>query len=175
MQDLVIDGEAGLDPSIDEEARRAFRNALGQFCTGVTAITALSPDNERIGITVNSFSSLSLDPPLILWSIAHTTPSFAFFAPGDPFAVNVLATDQQALAMKFAQSGADKFEGVDVHEGRRGVPLVTGCVAYLECDVDARHPGGDHDIIVGRVHRVFNVGKAPLLFHGGAFQSLPRP
>lgn len=172
MDDLTIEGDSGLDPSVDEEARRAFRDALGQFCTGVTAITGLSAEGERIGMTVNSFSSLSLDPPLILWSIANTTPSFHCFAPGDPFAVNVLASDQQALALQFAKSGTDKFVGVAVQSGRCGVPLLTGCVAYLECDVDARHPGGDHDIIVGRVRRVYNVGKEPLLFHGGAFQSL---
>ncbi len=171
--DLTIDGESGLDPSTSAEARRSFRDALGQFCTGVTAVTTISPDNEWVGITANSFNSLSLDPPLILWSIARTTPSFDLFGTGDPFVVNVLSAEQEELAMQFAQSGADKFKNVKTHPGLRGIPIIDGCVAYLECDVEARHPGGDHDIIVGRVRRVFNLSKAPLLFHGGAFHSLP--
>lgn len=170
--DLAIDGEVGLDPSVDDNARLAFRNALGQFCTGVTTITTIAPDGEQIGITVSSFNSLSLDPPLILWSIAEETPSFNCFAVGDPFVVNVLAGDQQSLAMQFAQSGSDKFSGVKTQPGLRGIPIIDGCAAHLECEVEARHAGGDHDIIVGRVHRVFNLRKAPLLFHGGAFHSL---
>jgi 3-hydroxy-9,10-secoandrosta-1,3,5(10)-triene-9,17-dione monooxygenase reductase component len=115
---------------------------------------------------------LSLDPPLILWSIANDTPSFECFRIADPFVVNVLAADQEPLARKFAQSGSDKFSGVQVQAGLKGIPIIEGCVAHLECEVDARHPGGDHDIIIGRVHRVFNLRKAPLLFHGGAFHSL---
>lgn len=171
--DLTIGGEVGLDPSVDDDARLAFRDALGQFCTGVTTMTTIAADGEQVGITASSFNSLSLDPPLILWSIADETPSFKCFTVGDPFVVNVLAADQEPLAMKFAQSGADKFNGVKTEKGLRGIPIISGCVAHLECEVEARHPGGDHDIIVGRVHRVFNLRKAPLLFHGGAFHSLP--
>lgn len=167
-----IGGDSGIDPSVDADTQRAFRDALGQFCTGVTTITSLAEDGEPVGMTVNSFSSLSLDPPLILWSIANSTPSFDCFMQGEPFVVNMLAEDQQALALKFAQSGANKFDGVETLSGAQGVPIIPDCVAYLECTVDARHPGGDHDIIVGLVKRVFNFGKAPLLFHGGAFHSL---
>ncbi|MBT6961930.1 MAG: flavin reductase family protein [Rhodospirillaceae bacterium] len=110
--DLTIGGEVGLDPSVDDDARLAFRNALGQFCTGVTTMTTIAPDGEQVGITASSFNSLSLDPPLILWSIADDTPSFDCFTVGDPFVVNVLAADQQPVAMKFAQSGPDKFASV---------------------------------------------------------------
>lgn len=170
---MVLEGEVGLDPSKDDDTRRAFRDALGQFCTGVTTITTVSQAGEPVGITASSFNSLSLDPPLILWSIADITPSFDCFSKGEPFVVNVLAAEQEDLAMKFAQSGTDKFDGVSTRPGLRGIPMIDGCVAYLECEVDARHPGGDHDIIVGRVHRVFNLRKAPLLFHAGAFHSLP--
>ena len=171
--DLTIGGEAGFDPAASVESQTAFRNALGQFCTGVTAITTIAPDGEQVGITVNSFNSLSLDPPLILWSIANSTPSFTCFQENDPFVVNVLAADQESLAMQFAQTGSDtKFDGVKTHAGLRDVPIIDGCVAYLECEVDARHPGGDHDIIVGRVRRIFNLRKAPLLFHGGNFHKL---
>jgi flavin reductase (DIM6/NTAB) family NADH-FMN oxidoreductase RutF len=168
---LAINGIRGLDLTVDDETRREFRKTLGQFATGVTVMTTLTPKGEYVGLTVNSFNSLSLEPPLILWSIANTTPNFACFRLHDPFAVNVLSGDQEELARQMAQPSADKFTGVPVHEGRAGVPLLDGCIAYLECDVWARYPGGDHDIVVGNVQRIFNIGKAPLLFHGGAFRS----
>jgi len=170
--DLLIEGRAGVDPSGSEDARREFRNTLGHFATGVTCMTTLSPKGEPVGITVSSFNSLSLDPPLILWSIAQYSASFACFQVGDPFAVNVLSAEQEPLATQFALAGGDKFGGVSVHEGLGGVPLIADCVVYLECTVEARYPGGDHDIIVGRVRRIFNIGKAPLLFHVGALRTL---
>lgn len=166
-----IGGMRGVDPAGDEASRKEFRRALGQFATGVTVMTTVSDTGERVGLTANSFNSLSLDPPLILWSIARGTPSFDNFRVKDPFAVNVLASGQEALARQLAQSSPDKFRGIDVHEGLAGVPLIVGCVAYLECQVWARYPGGDHDIVVGHVQRVFNIGTAPLVFHGGAFRS----
>jgi len=169
--DLSIDGRTGMDPAGSEEARRQFRNALGHFATGVTCMTTLSSCGEPLGITVSSFNSLSLDPPLILWSISNTTASFTAFQVGEAFAVNVLSADQEHLAMKFAQPGGDKFVGVNVHAGLSGVPLIEGCVVYFECTVAARHPGGDHDIIVGRVRRTFSIGTKPLLFHGGALRT----
>lgn len=164
-------GDEGVDPSHSDEARRVFRRTLGQFATGVTVMTALAAHGERVGMTVNSFNSLSLDPPLILWSIANTTPAFRHFQINDPFCVNVLSAGQEAWARQMAQSAADKFAGIDVRQGRGGVPMLEGCVAYLHCDVWARYPGGDHDIVVGHVRQVFNSGKAPLLFHNGAFRS----
>jgi len=163
--------EGGFDPSVDDNARRSFRRTLGQFATGVTVMTALGPNRERVGMTVSSFNSLSLDPPLILWSIANTTPAFRHFQVKDPFCVNVLSAGQESWARQMAQSATDKFLGIDVKDGRHGVPIMDGCVAHLECDVWARYPGGDHDIVVGHVQRVFNTGKAPLLFHNGAFKS----
>ena len=168
---LLIEGNAGIDPCGSDEARRHFRNTLGHFATGVTCMTTLSPTREPVGITVSSFNSLSLDPPLILWSIAASGASFPAFQVGDPFAVNVLSAEQEALAMRFAKAGGDKFGGVEVHNGLDGVPLIAGCVVYFECTVAARYPGGDHDIIVGRVRRIFNIGKTPLLFHGGALRT----
>ncbi len=170
--DLLIEGRAGLDPSGSEDARREFRNTLGHFATGVTCMTTLSSRGEPIGITVSSFNSLSLDPPLILWSIAHSSASFACFNVGNAFAVNVLSAEQEQVATKFALAGGNKFGGVNVHEGLSGVPLIADCVVYLECTVEARYPGGDHDIIVGRVRRIFNIGKAPLLFHVGSLRTL---
>ncbi|MDX2144629.1 MAG: flavin reductase family protein [Rhodospirillaceae bacterium] len=166
-----IDGAAGINPAEGEDAQREFRRTLGQFATGVTAMTTRAPDGAPVGMTVSSFNSLSLDPPLILWSIARSTPSFGYFQVGHDFAVNVLSADQEAVARRLAKSSADKFDGISARTGLGGVPLIDGCIAYLECNVWARYPGGDHDIIVGRVRRIFNIGKAPLLFHGGAFRS----
>lgn len=167
-----IEGFAAIDPSGGAEAYRNFRNALGQFATGVTVMTGLSPAGERFGITVTSFNSLSLDPPLILWSLAREGGSFACFQPSDAFAVNVLAADQERLAQNFAKVGIPKFDGVETHSGLDGVPLLGGAVAYFECLVNARYPGGDHDIVVGRVRRLFNIGKRPLLFHQGVLRPL---
>ncbi len=178
LPELVIDGQAGIDPSGSEAARRQFRDTLGHFCTGVTAITTLVPGSgDWVGITASSFNSLSLDPPLILWSLAKDSLSFACFQPGSPFAVNVFSAEQESLAVQFAQpymqrGGRAKFKDVPVHLGLDGVPLIQGCVVYFECATEARYPGGDHDIIVGRVRRIFNIGKAPLLFHAGGFKPL---
>lgn len=172
---LVIQGRAGVDPASGDEACRQFRDTLGQFATGVTVVTTHAPGGGHIGITATSFNSLSLEPPLILWSLARATNSFECFQAGDPFAVNVLSADQEYLALKFAQVGGDKFEGVDVICGLDEVPLIEGCVVYFECLVEARYPGGDHDIIVGRVRRIFNIGNAPLLFHCGALRPLIDP
>lgn len=163
--------EHGINPAADDGARKEFRKTLGQFATGVTVMTTLGPAAEPVGMTVSSFNSLSLAPPLILWSIARSTAAFDRFQLQDAFAVNVLAVGQEAWAMQMAQSGKDKFRGIDVRTGLRDVPLIEGCVAYMECDVWARYPGGDHDIIVGHVNRILNTGKAPLLFHDGAFRS----
>jgi flavin reductase (DIM6/NTAB) family NADH-FMN oxidoreductase RutF len=169
---LLIDGQAGMEPSGSDDAKRMFRNTLGHFCTGVTCMTTLGKAGEPIGMTASSFNSLSLDPPLILWSIANNSTSFGCFQVGDAFAVNVLAEGQNDIAMKFAKTGGDKFQGVAVHQGLSGVPLIDGSVVYFECTVDARHPGGDHDIIIGRVRRIYNIGKKPLLFHSGALKTL---
>lgn len=169
---LTIDGRAGEDPNAGVDAQRNFRNALGQFATGVTIMTGLSPSGERFGITVTSFNSLSLEPPLILWSLGRDGGSFACFQEGSAFAVNVLADDQEEIAHRFALVGVPKFEGIETYAGLDGVQLIAGAVAYFECTVGSRYPGGDHDIVVGRVRRIFNVGGAPLLFHRGVLRAL---
>lgn len=135
-------------------------------------MTGLSPAGDPVGITVTSFNSLSLEPPLILWSLGRDGGSFACFQVGTAFAVNVLSGDQESLAQKFARVGIPKFDGVETYHGMDGVPLIVGCAAYFECRVDSRYPGGDHDIIVGRVRRLYNVGTNPLLFHRGALRPL---
>lgn len=170
-EELLIEGRAGIDPGGSEEARRAFRDTLGHFATGVACMTTRAERGDPVGITVSSFNSLSLDPPLILWSFGKTSASFACFQVGQAFAVNVLSAEQESVARNFARAGGDKFAGVDLHTGLGGVPLLAGCVVYFECTVDARYPGGDHDIIVGRVRRIFNIGKHPLLFHVGSLRT----
>jgi flavin reductase (DIM6/NTAB) family NADH-FMN oxidoreductase RutF len=152
--------------------KRQFRNLLGQFATGVAVITGSMPEGRRIGVTVNSFSSVSLDPPLVLWSIATESPNLAAFGPDAVFAVNILASDQEEVARQFARSGEDKFQGLGVRHGLEGVSLLEGCVAYLECRVQAHYDGGDHVIILGAVHRYINLERDPLLFHRGSFHRL---
>jgi flavin reductase (DIM6/NTAB) family NADH-FMN oxidoreductase RutF len=171
-ESLSIEGHAGIDPSGGADAQRSFRNALGQFATGVTVMTGLSPSGDRFGITVTSFNSLSLEPPLIMWGLGRDGGSFACFQQGSAFAVNVLSGTQEPLAQKFARVGIPKFDGVETRAGLDGVPLLAGAAAYFECLVSARYPGGDHDIIVGRVRRLFNVGRDPLLFHRGVLRPL---
>lgn len=157
-------------PGDDAPSRRRFRSMLGQFATGVAIITTVDDGGAQLGVTCNSFTSVSLDPPLILWSIAKSSLSGPAFTDGKAFAVNVLEASQEDLAMRFAKTGADKFAGVSWHEGLEGVPLLGGCVAYMECRVDARYPGGDHEIIVGAVERYVNLALDPLLFHSGEFR-----
>lgn len=161
-------------PGPSDADKRQFRNLLGQFATGVAVITGTGPDGRRIGVTVNSFSSVSLDPPLVLWSIATESANLAAFGLDTVFAVNILASDQEKVARQFARSSDDKFSGLDVRPGLEGVPLIEGCVAYLECRVQAHYPGGDHVIILGAVHRYINLERDPLLFHCGTFHSLTK-
>ena len=147
-----------------------LRNCLAQFGTGVTVIT-LKHDAVPMGMTVNSFASLSLDPPLILWSIRRQAKCSALFAPGVDFNVNILAANQLEAAHVFASSasGAEKFAAVSWSEGRSGVPNLDGTLASLECCCEAVHEGGDHLIIVGRVMNLICAGGAPLLFVQGTF------
>ena len=171
-RDLEIAGHSGIDPADDAGEHRDFRGALSQFATGVTIMTAISPAGDPFGITVTSFNSLSLEPPLILWSLAQDGGSFACFQTGTAFAVNVLSSGQENLARQFARVGISKFDGVETYQGLERVPLIVGCAAYFECGVESRYPGGDHDIVVGRVRRLFNVGGSPLLFHAGVLRPL---
>lgn len=147
-----------------------FRSALGRFVTGVTVMTARAPDGRLAGMTASSFNTLSLDPPLILWSIALKSPSLEVFREAGRFAVNILAQDQQALARRFSHAAADKFAGVEIHDGLGGAPLVAGAVAHLECELAARYPGGDHEILIGRVVRArAEAALAPLVYCRGQF------
>lgn len=152
-------------PKPGEERR--FRTALGQFTTGVTVVTALGPEGP-VGITANSFSSLSLDPPLVLWSPARASRRFAAFVDAAHFAIHVLAEDQFALGRHFALQGLD-FDLPDVLANDAGVPILPGCLARFECRREAVHDGGDHAIVVGRVLRVSTRPGAPLVFSAGRY------
>lgn len=148
---------------------QTLRNALGQFATGVTIITACTARGERVGLTANSFNSVSLDPPLVLWSLSLYSPSLLAFQHCSHWAVHVLSASQEALSQRFASSGIDRFAGLEMRDGLGGAPLLDGCVARFECRNEARHAGGDHMIFVGQVERFDNFGGAPLLFHGGRY------
>ena len=152
---------------------RDFRDALGSFATGVTVLTALAADGEPVGVTISSFNSVSLEPPLILWSLSCTSPRLEDFRHASHYAVNVLAADQQWLSDCFAYRENDCFGAVGVTAGLAGVPLIGGCSAWFECSSEAQYPGGDHLIFVGRVRR-FARGEAvePLIFHAGRYREL---
>jgi len=147
-----------------------FRTALGMFATGVTIVTARSPEGALVGLTASSFNSVSLAPPLVLWSLAQTASTMTAFAKGSHYAINILAADQQALALRFASRTADRFADVDFSIGQTGAPLITGSVASFECFNRSQYVEGDHVIFVGEVeHCSCSAGAAPLLYHGGKF------
>jgi len=146
-----------------------FRHALGVFATGVTVVTTKEPAGTYKGLTVNSFSSVSLDPPLVLWSLARNSANMPAFASAAHFAVNVLAADQESLSSHFAISGDDRFDGVPFDEGLGGAPLLAGCVARFQCETRHRHEGGDHLIFVGEVLAFDTDDRPALLFHKGVY------
>jgi flavin reductase (DIM6/NTAB) family NADH-FMN oxidoreductase RutF len=147
-----------------------FRSALGMFATGVTIVTARAADGTLIGLTANSFNSVSMEPPLVLWSLARAAASLAAFSTGSHYAINILAADQQELAKRFASKSADRFANVGHVQGAGGAPLLSGAVATFECFNRSRYEEGDHVIFVGEVERCsFQAGASPLLYHGGKF------
>lgn len=149
---------------------REFRAALGTFATGVTIVTARTAQGVLVGLTANSFNSVSLTPPLVLWSLARAAGSMAVFSAGSHYAINVLAADQKALAERFAAKGADRFSGVGFELGAGGAPLLHGAAATFECFNRSRYDEGDHVIFVGEVeHCATRPGASPLLFHGGRY------
>jgi flavin reductase (DIM6/NTAB) family NADH-FMN oxidoreductase RutF len=147
-----------------------LRGALGQFATGVTIITTREAGGRPVGLTANSFNSVSLEPPLILWSLARRSSSLPAFVAGAHFAVNVLTAEQRPLAERFASKAADRFEGVAWRAGVGGAPVLDGTAAVFECRHHSHHEAGDHVIFIGQVERCERrLGAAPLVFHGGRF------
>jgi flavin reductase (DIM6/NTAB) family NADH-FMN oxidoreductase RutF len=148
---------------------RDFRSALGTYATGVTIITAAGPDGKPYGLTCNSFASVSLNPPLVLWSLVVYSSSLTVFQNASHFTVNVLGASQQALANKFAKSSDDKFTGVDWTPGLGNAPVLAKSVANFQCRSVNRYYGGDHVIFLGAVEAYTYNAKEPLLFARGAF------
>lgn len=152
-----------------------FRAALGMFATGVTIVTARDAQGGRIGLTANSFNSVSLAPPLVLWSLSRRAASLPAFSEGSHYAINILAADQHDLAVRFSSKVVDRFAGLAFHEGSGGAPILAGAAAVFECFNRSRYEEGDHVIFVGEVERcAHRAGAQPLIFHGGRyFTELP--
>lgn len=148
---------------------REFRRALGNFATGVTIVTAATTDGQKVGVTANSFNSVSLDPPLVLWSIDKRSGSYPVFAQASHFAVNILAADQTDLSNQFARPKDDKFAGITHRTGAGGAPLFDGCAACFQCENYQQIDGGDHWIMIGKVIAFDDLGRAPLLYHQGTY------
>ncbi|HEV2301606.1 MAG TPA: flavin reductase family protein [Stellaceae bacterium] len=148
---------------------RDLRNALGCFGTGVTIITARSRDGKLVGLTANSFTSVSLDPPLVLWSASLYAQSLSSFQEGSHFVVNILAADQIPLSQRFARQHEDKFAEVDHIIPESGAPVLIGAAAHFECRNEYRHYGGDHIIFIGHVERYAYTDKPILLFCRGKY------
>lgn len=152
---------------------RTFRDTLGLFVTGVTVITTVTEQGEPVGITANSFNSVSLDPPLVLWSVGLNSRSLAAFEKAEHFAVHILREDQAALSQRFAKSGTDKFKGLTIKPGASNIPLLQDCAARLECTKYSQHEAGDHIIFVAKVERLASDPDAmPLVYHGGRYAEL---
>lgn len=148
---------------------RQLRDALGRFPTGVTVITTRTPEGKLEGLTANSFAALSLDPPLVLWSINRRSPSVAGFLQSGHFAINVLSAAQSALSHRFATPQSNKFKGVGFELGLGGPPLLDGVLARFECRTQDTVEGGDHLLFVGRVHKISYGQGEPLIFSSGRY------
>jgi 3-hydroxy-9,10-secoandrosta-1,3,5(10)-triene-9,17-dione monooxygenase reductase component len=165
MKDKAFTMPSSAASTID---RKEFRNALSAFATGVTIVTTRH-ESVDVGLTANSFNSVSLEPPMVLWSLGKTSLSLAHFAGSGHFAVHILSDNQEALSVRFATRGTDKFGGMDFQRGHHELPLLTGCVARFQCRKLFEYEGGDHVIFVGEVIAFDHVAKRPLVFHGGRY------
>jgi flavin reductase (DIM6/NTAB) family NADH-FMN oxidoreductase RutF len=152
---------------------RELRNVFGAFATGVTVITTKDTAGKPFGLTANSYTSLSLDPPLVLVCVDKKVDCYACFDQSKIFVVNILSEGQDRLSTRFATKGIEKFEGVAVRQGNLGVPLLDGAVAHIECTLVSAYEGGDHTIYVGEVQTASASGDRPLLFFKGKYNRLP--
>jgi len=152
-----------------------FRQALSQFATGVTIITTRLPDGRFLGLTASSFNSVSLEPPLVLWSLNQRANSMPVFSGNSHYVINVLAADQAEIANQFARPGEDRFKGIEYTLSATGLPVLSGVAAWFECHNRSRYPEGDHVIFVGEVEACDVSPKEPLVFHGGRFLSTWQP
>lgn len=154
-------------------APKALRQVLGSYPTGVAIVTTRAADGRGVGLTINSFASLSLAPALVLWSLVDRSPNLGAFREAGRFAISVLADGQQALAQRFATPSIEnKFDGVAVREAPEGLPVIEGAIATLVCSIEQCSPTGDHLLFIGRVLRMDRRDGEPLVFHGGRFASI---
>lgn len=153
---------------------RKLRQALGQFATGVTIVTTAGENEEPIGITANSFNSVSLDPPMVLWSLSKDAYSKSAFCSAEYFCVHVLTSTQRELSERFARASEDKFADLEWSKGLGAAPLLHEYVAQFECRTTNQYPVGDHIVFVGEVVRFAKTNKRPLVFHGGAYAHAER-
>lgn len=154
---------------------RDLRDVLGCFATGVTVVTTLGDDGAPLGLVVNSFSSVSLDPPLVLWSIGLESPSRPAFIRHPGFAINIMGADAKEKTMQFARPSENKFAGIDWEPGQHGVPVLADAIATLECETHKRIECGDHEILIGKVLQIDRNEGNPLLFHRGQFADIGAP
>lgn len=160
----------GASPAIDS---RALRNTLGRYATGIAVVTAIDPDGKPVGLTVNSFAAVSLEPPLVLWSLALSSHNLEAFRQASHHCINVLAADQVDISNRFATWPVDRFAGLEWHAGVGGAPRLEGCCARFEVKNDIQYPGGDHLIFVSQVERFDEASHLPpLVFHGGRYRHL---
>jgi 3-hydroxy-9,10-secoandrosta-1,3,5(10)-triene-9,17-dione monooxygenase reductase component len=151
---------------------RRFRDVFGHFATGVTVVTAMD-GSEPVGLAANSFTSLSLDPPLVLFCVARSSTTWPRIERARTFAVNILGEDHEAVSRLFAERGADRFAATPWHSGVSGSPVLDDAIAYIDCSFEAEHPGGDHRIVVGRVVDVdMREGARPLIFYKGSYSRM---
>ena len=146
-----------------------FRRALAQFATGVTVVTTSTPDGTPVGVTVNSFNAVSLEPPLVVWSLALVASTHPVFRDCPRYLVHVLSGGQLEVARRFAQRGVDRFAGLAWHRNDAGLPQIDGCVACFECVHRNRHVEGDHLVMIGAVERLESRGGTPLIFHDSRY------
>jgi flavin reductase (DIM6/NTAB) family NADH-FMN oxidoreductase RutF len=156
-------------PDVDA---RALRRVLGRFATGVTIVTCLDAEGRPVGLTANSFNALSLDPPLVLWSLRLSSPSLPAFVAAAHFTINILAESQVELSRRFASSTDHKFAHGPWSPGASGAPVLAGAAAVLECERTLGQTAGDHMLFVGRVRHMTDGAAPPLLFHGGHYHLL---
>jgi flavin reductase (DIM6/NTAB) family NADH-FMN oxidoreductase RutF len=158
-----------IEVSGDQFDSRELRNVLGSFGTGVTVVTTVGASGERIGLTANSFSSVSLDPPIVLWSLGKQSRNLAVFHESGRFVINVLGVDQMHLSNQFAKPAEDRFAGVDHKLGLGGLPVIHGCAANIECETISAQEVGDHILFLGKIVRYTHMKKDSLLFCNGAY------
>lgn len=167
---MTADSNQALSPAPSQS--RALRDTLGQFATGITVVTTRDAAGQPVGMTVNSFNSVSLDPPLVLWSIDKQALGYGAFTGNDHFAVHVLKADQQHISNLFAGRGADKFGQIHWRPGPAQLPLLDDCAAHFHCRRIQSIDGGDHTILLGEVLEFTASGGEPLVFHRGRYRAL---